>query len=543
MVLGMMFIATTNTLAIQDNAVQLFSNKNFDAPSGNITYDLPFGENEKLIYSFEGALGNDNISSVIVGKGVKVTLYKDPAMGGDKLVLYPGEYKDFSMDFGDNPWNDKVSSLKIQRLSDPNLPLIKLTYYSGFTQMIGLDGVDEFKDDWCLLRDNDVEYADIPAAYKVTFFDNFRYEGNSNKEPIKGGDGVRVRMDDFGLRASVSSIKIEWNKFKLTKVEMIKTSAKARELDTFSMPMAADTECHNNSSTSTMTCKKHLESTYNATATTSWENSTTVGITATTTVKGEAGVAGVSSTSVEASLALSIANEFAFGKTDAKEMGQTVADDVEIQVPPGGAVGFTLDVKPVEIEYDVTYTYSSVDDNGNPDGKGANKVVKGKMTVKSATATTAISRDLNPGQSQPTQPQPDKGVLTRMYEYFAAFPQAAADYFKWLAGYQTSSPNSNSNSNTTPNSNPTPVPVKSAADKLIGTWTDGQNQYTFTGNKQTNKQNSEIHSYQVVNGDTFEGTNDKNGAKWKAKFTFQNDDVMTWSNPDIGRDIVFKRVK
>lgn len=455
MVLGIIFISTTNTFAINDNAVQLFANKDFDAPSGNITYDLPDSENEKLIYSLDGGFGNDVLSSVIVGKGVKVTLYKDAGMNGDKLVLYPGEYKDFRMNFGDNPWNDKVSSLKIQRLSDPNLPLIKLTYYSGFTQMIGLDGVDEFKDDWCLLRDNDVQYAEIPAAYKVTFYDNFRYEGNSNKEPIRGGDGVKISMDSLGLRASVSSIKIEWQKYKLTKVQMIKTSTKAKELDTFSMPMAADTECHNNSSTSTMTCKKHLESTYNATATTNWENSTTVGITATTTVKGEAGVAGVSSTSVEASLALSVANEFAFGKTEEKAQGQTVSDDVEIQVPPGGAVGFTLDVKPVEIEYDVTYTYSSVDDSENPDGKGKDKVIKGKMTVKSATATTAVSRDLKPGSTQPAQPQTEKGFGTKMYEYFAAFPEKAAEFFKWLVGSSSSNSNSNSNTSAQPSNSST----------------------------------------------------------------------------------------
>ncbi len=97
MVLGMILIATTTTaFAINDNTVQLFNNKNFDAPSGNITYDLPPGENEKLIYSFEGGFGNDVLSSVKVGKGVKVTLYKDAGMNGDKLVLYPGEYKDFS---------------------------------------------------------------------------------------------------------------------------------------------------------------------------------------------------------------------------------------------------------------------------------------------------------------------------------------------------------------------------------------------------------------------------------------------------------------
>ena len=543
MVLGMILIATTTTaFAINDNAVQLFNNKNFDAPSGNITYDLPPGENEKLIYSFEGGFGNDVLSSVKVGKGVKVTLYKDAGMNGDKLVLYPGEYKDFSMDFGDNPWNDKVSSLKIQRLSDPNLPLIKLTYYSGFAQMIGLDGVDEFKADWCLLRDNDVQFAEIPPEYKVTFYDNFRYEGNSNKEPIKGGNGVKVSMDSLGLKRSVSSIKIEWNKFKLTKVEMVKTSTKAKELDTFSMPMGADAECHNNSTTSTMTCKKQLKSTYNATATTNWQNSTTVGVTATTTIKGTAGVEGVASSSVEASLALSVANEFAFGKTEARSQGQEVSDEVEIEVPPGGAVGFTLDVKPVEIEYDVTYTYSSADDNGTPDGKGADKVIKGKMTVKSATATTAVSRDIKPGNVQPAQPEAPKGFGTKIYEFFAAFPEKAAEFFRWLAGSSGSSSNSNTNSNTNTNANsnvnPSSVSSKSNAAKIIGSWKGEDDTLTFHEDKNMSSllgNKKYKYSYEVVNENavsvtTIDSKQNSVISIQQATIAFENgDNTLVWT--------------
>lgn len=539
MVLGMILIATTTTaFAINDNTVQLFNNKNFDAPSGNITYDLPPGENEKLIYSFEGGFGNDVLSSVKVGKGVKVTLYKDAGMNGDKLVLYPGEYKDFSMDFGDNPWNDKVSSLKIQRLSDPNLPLIKLTYYSGFTQMIGLDGVDEFKADWCLLRDNDVQFAEIPPEYKVTFYDNFRYEGNSNKEPIKGGNGVKASMDSLGLKRSVSSIKIEWNKFKLTKVEMVKTSTKAKELDTFSMPMGADAECHNNSTNSTMTCKKQLKSTYNATATTNWQNSTTVGVTATTTIKGTAGVEGVASSSVEASLALSVANEFAFGKTEARSQGQEVSDEVEIEVPPGGAVGFTLDVKPVEIEYDVTYTYSSVDDNGTPDGKGADKVIKGKMNVKSATATTAVSRDIKPGNVQPAQPEAPKGFGTKIYEFFAAFPEKAAEFFKWLAGSSGSNSNTNTNTNTSSNVNPSSVTSKSNAAKIVGSWKGEDDTLTFHEDKNMSSllgNKKYKYTYEVVNENTvqFTITDPKQNSVisiQEATIAFENgDNTLVWT--------------
>lgn len=521
MLLGIIFFTTTNTFAVADGAVQIFATKDFVASSGNITFELAPGENVKEIYSLPDF--NDVTSSVIVGKNVKVILYSDADFKGNQLVLYPGEYKDFRMNFNDNPWNDKVSSLKVVKLSDPNIPLIKLTYYDGFTQMIGLDGTDEFKSDWCLLRDNDVKSADIPAEYKVTFYEDFNYEGFSNVTPIKGGKVVN--MKDYSLERKVSSIKIEWQKYKLTKVLMEKTKTKPKELDAFTMPMAANVECRNPSS-SKLTCTKHLESTYTATATTNWQNSTTVGITATTTVSATAEVAGVGSSSVEASLALSVANEFAFGKTEEKSFGQTVSDDISVEVPPGGAVGFDLQVQPVEIEYDVTYTYSPVD------GQGADKVIKGTMTVKSATSTNAVTRNLDAGntQPQPVQTPAEQSYLAAAWEWIKSSPQRLWEFFNGT---------SSSNSNPTPNStpvNPTPnsTPVKSTAEKLIGRWKDPQGGISnYTGNKIENFQAGKTtlhstHTYRVVDDKTLDLVNEY-GSPYKAIVTFQNDDTFTFS--------------
>ncbi len=527
--LGLIFITTSSTLAVSERAVQIFATKDFVASSGNITFELAPGEDVKEIYSLPDF--NDVTSSVIVGKNVKVILYSDADFKGNQLVLYPGEYKDFRMNFGDNPWNDKVSSLKVVKLSDPNVPLIKLTYYDGFTQMIGLDGTDEFKSDWCLLRDNDVKSADIPAEYKVTFYEDFNYEGFSNVTPIKGGKAVN--MKDYSLERKVSSIKIEWQKYKLTKVLMEKTKTKPKDLDAYTMPMAANVECRNPSS-STLTCTKHLESTYTATATTNWQNSTTVGITATTTVSATAEVAGVGSSSVEASLALSVANEFAFGKTEEKSHGQTVSDDISVQVPPGGAVGFDLQVQPVEIEYDVTYTYSP------EDGQGADKIIKGTMTVKSATSTNAVTRNLDAGNTQSPPAPAEQSYAAAAWEWIKSSPQRLWEFFNGTSNSNSNSAtNSNSNSNPTPNStpvNPTPnsTPVKSTAEKLIGRWKGPDGGISnYTGNKIEFFQAGKTtlfgtHTYRVVNDKTLDLVNEY-GNSYKAIVTFQNDDTFTFS--------------
>ncbi len=523
MVLGLFFISAGDVMAIEPNQVFAYNSTDFQGTpqqyNGAFSRDVMDGGYD------------DEYESIIVGKDMKVTLYSDQYQQGFKIVLYPGEYRNLRMESELRYWNDEVSSLKIEKLSDPDLPLIKLIYgeNGGLTQMIGLDGTDEFKNEHSLLLNDRVTSAEIPAAYKVTFYEDKEYGGKKNSEPISGRT---VNMKELGLNSKVSSIKIEWNKFKLTKVEMVKTSTKPRELDTFSMPMGADTECHNNSSAK-LTCKKELRSTYNATATTNWQNSTTVGITATTTVKGEAGVAGVASSSVEASLALSIANEFAFGKSEAKSLGQEVADDVEVEVPAGGAVGFTLDVKPVEIDYDVTYTYSSVDDNGNPDGKN-NKVIKGKMTVKSATATTAVSRDLKPGSSPAPAAQPnpsEQGYMAQAWEWIKQRPCRLYEFFggkdpAWMCGGTNDSgtnanTNSNTNSNTavqpTSNSNsvsqtntsPSPTSSKSNADRIIGSWKGDDDTITFDGDKNMSSllgNKKYKYSYEVVNENTVELT-------------------------------------
>ena len=212
MLLGLIFISAGDVMAVGDMQVQVYKDRHLGG------YWWLLGKDD-VSRDVLGDGMSENIESVEVGKGVKVTLYDKEYQQGYKIVLYPGVYPSLNMNDNDNPWNNEAKSLKVEQLSDPNLPLIKLTYdninhsdggYGGdgsnFTQMIGLDGTDEFKADYCLLLDNNVISADIPKAYKVTFYQDSGYGGNHNSVPISGRT---VNMADIGLGFKVSSIKIE----------------------------------------------------------------------------------------------------------------------------------------------------------------------------------------------------------------------------------------------------------------------------------------------------------------------------------------------
>lgn len=445
MVLGIIFISAGDIMAVDAEQVLTYNDKNF----GGLKQEYNGAFSRDVM---DGGY-NDTYSSLIVGKGVKVTLYNDAYQKGSFIVLYPGEYKDLDMEMEGNPWNDKTSSLKIEKLSDPNLPLIKLTFGrngKGFTQMIGLDGVDEYKWENGLLLNDDVISAEIPAEYKVTFYEDKEYGGDHNSEPISG---KRVNMSELGLQGRVSSIKIEWNKYKLQKIVMKETARTT--LNSVESQVTNGDGKIDNPSAATDSITKTKETKYSTTATTSWENTSSIGITATTTVTGTAGVEGVASSSVEASLAVSIAEQFAFGKEETKTHETTLSDSITVQAPPYSSIGLYFEITPAVVDYDLTYTYVSVDNDGNPDGKGKDRVIKGKMKVTSASSVDLKTRDINPSSSPApsTQPEAEKGYAAQAWEWIKQRPCRLYEFFggtnpAMMCGGANDTANSIPNSNT-----------------------------------------------------------------------------------------------
>lgn len=449
LLLGLIFVSAGDAMAVGDETVELFKNKNFeDGP-------MLLGVLSKDVMDD----GWDNtISSIKVGKNLKVTLFNDPNQNREKpyIVLYPGEYKDLRMDYDGNPWNDKISSIKVEKLSDPNLPLIKLTYgRSGgiFTQMIGLDGNEEFKKVDSLLLNDDLISAEVPPEYKVTFYPDSEYGGRPNTEPVSGRT---VNMSEFGLKDKVSSIKIEWNKYKLDKVDMKELSR--TNLNAEEAPITVGDGKIDNPSAATSSIEEAFETTYTSSATTSWENTTSVGFTYTQTVKAEAAVPGLGSAGAETSFAASIANEFAFGKQETRTQEKKITKSITVSAPPYSSIGVYFEIIPTEVEYDVTYTYVSVDDKGEPDKKGKDRVIKGKMKVKSPGSITLRTRDIN----APTNPQPapaDQGMMARAMEWIKERPCRLYEFFggkdpAWMCGGANDTPNTNTSvqpSNTSTN--------------------------------------------------------------------------------------------
>gem|GEM_PF-6656307 len=319
------------------------------------------------------------ISSVIVYPGVKATFYEDTGFRNAKITLYPGRYENLI------DWNDRFASVILERIPD-DLPLITLRFNDNHPQYLGFAGKDEFITDKSFLRVNGAVSIEIPDEYKVTLYSDPGYSGRSTSEPLDGGIH---NMRTYGMKDDLSSLQIEWKKYKLRDTKL---SSGKKLKDYPQEALSTHVRCDNLGSSATVTCSKDLTAEYASTYTTSWENSTSVGITSTTTVSVgvEVGVEGVASASstLEQSIAIEIANEFSFGKSEEKSTSQSITDHVEVQLSPGQNVEFDMLVTPADYQYDVTYHYAPVD------GNGPEKVIKGKITVRKATETTTKVRDV-----------------------------------------------------------------------------------------------------------------------------------------------------
>lgn len=373
-IIGMIFLSG-RLMGQAPGTVEIYDNDNFQ------------GENDLYQISGDGdikkvaELGkmNDRVASLRVGKGVKVTCYKDPGFSGMEVIFYEGAYTTVLVD-----WADEFSSIKIEKV-DPDLPLITLwteKNQSGKFQKVGLTKKDEFKKEWNLLLDNGLSSISIPDEYSVTLYEHSDYGGHHNSEPLDPGNH---NFDTYNLDDEVSSIKIEWREYELTNIEIIDE----REIKAHDEVVAATTICINESQ-GHFTCVAEFEEKYGAEYTTSFENSSMVGITNTTTISATVGGDAVGgSVTLERSIAVEVANTFSFGKSETKTKEQGISASASLLLPePGQKAKFTLLVTPVEMEYDVKYTYTPKDGQGKP------KIVEGLIKVKRATKTIARAQQI-----------------------------------------------------------------------------------------------------------------------------------------------------
>lgn len=443
------FADVANAASAPPMTVQLYVDADFGRHHKNYAHNG--GELPNNISRMEDGY-SDEISSIKVGKGIKLVLYGDIALTGPSLVLYAGDYKHL------RDWNDTVTSFAVEKV-DPDLPLIKLEYSDGDIQNIGYSSQNEFASDVSFLVRNGLVAIDVPDSYEVTLHQHPNYAGHKTPTALLAG---RHLMTEFGLEDNVSSLKIEWKKYNLARTTIVKQTVK--DDDNEPERIAANVLCQNDSSAN-FTCRKTITKGYEASYTTKWENSTSVGITSKTSVAAQAGVEGVASTTVEQSIALEVANTFTFGGEKSGTTTEQVSTEASVELGPRQSVIFDVLVTPVVIEYEVQYVYSPVD------GKGSNKIVSAKIEVKKASQTQAIARDV-------ADPQEPKAVASEVASPVAAAP--ASNPTNNLALNKTATQSStslNASASFAVNGNTTGTFSRDAANNDISHTNDGQDNW------------------------------------------------------------------
>ncbi len=177
---------------MQANALPVTVYKDGDFTGTSQSFDVGFYNDNVL----KSGVGNDQISSVRVAPGYRVTLYKDANYSGDSYILT-----------SDSSWlgwfNDVTSSLKVELIGGPNLPVIAYANspYGGVEQQFD---VGEFN--WDVLNagvgNDKMSSIRIRPGYKVTLYKDHSYQGASK---VLTAD--QIYLDDFN--DSVSSLKVE----------------------------------------------------------------------------------------------------------------------------------------------------------------------------------------------------------------------------------------------------------------------------------------------------------------------------------------------
>ena len=144
-------------------------------------------------------VGNDEISSLKVTPGYKVTLYKDADFSGDSMV-----FTSDSPNLDVNDFNDETSSIKVEYdpTYTPPVTLFKDNDFEGNSQVLS-EGKFNYDTAFPSLND-EISSIKVKVGYKVTLFENKDLQGKSavltTDEP---------KLGDLGMNDTVSSILVE----------------------------------------------------------------------------------------------------------------------------------------------------------------------------------------------------------------------------------------------------------------------------------------------------------------------------------------------
>lgn len=362
---------------------------NISNPSVELFSDVQFGGKSTKFHFLEGynyyeepnseghwmkKVGNDAISSMKVGKGLKLELFNDSGFRGSQLTLFEGEYPRLL------DWNDKITGFKLYKIAPEYNPVVTFFYSNNYTDSSaarqGLS-VGEYPNSSFFLKNDSLKVISIPAGVEVQVFTDSNYGGASQ---TFSNSGI-FTLSQYALDDKISSIKITSKEYGLVSItfspEGVITSNSIKET------VASKVSTFNDSSSAKITSTISITKTYDATVTTSQSQTNSygisVGVSAAFNIKGVV--------DVEKSITTSALKEYSSEKEESYTTGQELQSTLAIEILPKTSVVGNMFVTPVEKTYKVTYLYQRVDINKNPIPNGHTYQETGTVTLRYATDT------------------------------------------------------------------------------------------------------------------------------------------------------------
>lgn len=151
---------------------------------------------------------NDDLTSVRVPSGYKVTLYWDDNFSGSSKVL-TGD-----TNYVGNDWNDKASSIKVERVVNTNtasgdIYIYQDANYGGRSASLGLGYYNLASLNAKGFYNDDLSSIKCPWGYKVTLYNDDNFSGATK---VITGDASYVGND---WNDKVSSIKVEKARYRI----------------------------------------------------------------------------------------------------------------------------------------------------------------------------------------------------------------------------------------------------------------------------------------------------------------------------------------
>lgn len=309
-----------------------------------ILYNKTYYEGEQMTIDngqrdLNGTNFDDNVKSIRVPDGNKVTLAQNYRLTGGKLVLYPGDYPDLPFQYSlmmDANNHNTTSSIKVEKVE-------------GFTKdkQVILYGVRNWNfpssysfripvGDWTaadgLFNNDGIWKIYVPSGMKITLWDNGDKTGSYHIFDREG----QYNLKDVGLLYRVSAVKVEMIDYESVGTSFDDPIKISEEIvATSSKKVRNDSDVEQETSVS-------ISKEMSTSTSIQWENGGSISVTAGITVK-----VGGEAAAVSAEFKVESTTAYTFNETKSEEKTETRSYSAEqtVKVPPKSATTANLIVK------------------------------------------------------------------------------------------------------------------------------------------------------------------------------------------------------